>query len=78
VSPIPLSLRRALHAEFSESRCAYCHSPELLRGMLLEADHIIPEAASGKTELATELANVCLCCRTCNSYKWGVSISVIP
>ena len=33
--------------------------------MPLEVDHIIPEAASGKTELA----NVCLCCRTCNGYK---------
>jgi hypothetical protein len=65
VSPIPLSLRRALRAEFSEPRCAYCHSPEQLPGMPLEVDHIIPEAASGKAELA----NVCLCCRTCNSYK---------
>jgi HNH endonuclease len=65
VSPIPLSLRRALRAEFPEPRCAYCHSPEQLLGMPLEVDHIIPEAASGKTELA----NVCLCCRTCNSYK---------
>jgi HNH endonuclease len=65
VSPIPLSLRRALRAEFSEPRCAYCHSPEQLLGMPLEVDHIIPEAASGKSELA----NVCLCCRTCNSDK---------
>jgi HNH endonuclease len=65
VSPILLSLRRALRAEFPEPRCAYCHSPEQLLGMSLEVDHIIPEAASGKTELA----NVCLCYRTCNSYK---------
>jgi HNH endonuclease len=34
--------------------------------MPLEADHIIPEAAGGKTEPA----NLCLCCRTCNGYKW--------
>ena len=65
MSPTPLALRRALRAESSAPRCAYCHSPEQLLGMPLEVDHIIPEAASGKTELA----NVCLCCRTCNSYK---------
>jgi hypothetical protein len=35
---------------------------------------IHPEAASGKTELA----NVCLCCRSCNSYRGGVSMPVIP
>jgi HNH endonuclease len=33
--------------------------------MPVEVDHIISEAAGGKTELA----NVCLCCRTYNSYK---------
>ncbi len=66
MSPVPLSLRRALRAEFPEPRCAYCHSPEKLLGMPLEVDHIIAEAEGGKTELA----NVCLCCRTCNSHKW--------
>ena len=66
MSPIPLSLCRALRAEFPELRCAYCHSPEKLLGMPLEVDHIIPEEAGGKTELA----NLCLCCRACNGYKW--------
>lgn len=66
MSPIPVSLRRALRAEFPGPRCAYCHSPERLLGMPLEVDHIIPEALGGKTEFA----NTCLCCRTCNSYKW--------
>jgi 5-methylcytosine-specific restriction endonuclease McrA len=65
VSPVPLSLRRALRAEFPEPCCAYCHSPEQLLDMPLEVDHIIPEAANGKTELA----NVCLCRCPCNSYK---------
>jgi HNH endonuclease len=65
VSPIPLSRRRALGAEFLEPSCAYCHSPEQSLGMPLEANHIIPEAASGKSTLA----DVCLCGRTCNSYK---------
>jgi len=66
VSSIPVSLHRALRAEFPEPRCAYCHSPERLLGMPLEVDHIIPEALGGQTEFA----NICLCCRTCNSYKW--------
>ena len=74
MSPIPLSLRRALRAEFPEPRCAYCHSPEQLLGMPLELDHIIPEASGGKTGLA----NVCLCCRTCNSYKGRCIRAVIP
>ena len=34
--------------------------------MPLDVDHIIPQAAGGKTELA----NLCLCCRSCNGYKW--------
>jgi HNH endonuclease len=65
VSSIPLSLRRALGAEFPAPCRAYCHSPEQLLGMPLGVDHIIPEVGGGKTELA----NVCLCCRTCHSSK---------
>ena len=63
---MPLSLRRALRAEFPESYCAYCHSPESLLGIPLETDHIIPEARGGRSERS----NLCLCCRSCNSYKW--------
>jgi hypothetical protein len=66
VSPVPRALRQALRAEDQEPRCAYCHSPEKLLGLPLKVDHITPEAAGGKTELA----NLCLCCRPCNGYKW--------
>jgi hypothetical protein len=66
VSAIPRALRHALRAEFPEPRCAYCRSPEKLLGMPLEVDHIVPEIAGGKTVLS----NVCLCCRSCNGYKW--------
>jgi hypothetical protein len=65
VSPIPRALHRALRAEDPAPHCAYCHSPEKLLGLPLEVDHIIPAAAGG----TTELANTCLCCRVCNSYK---------
>jgi hypothetical protein len=66
VSTIPRSLRQALHAEQPEPYCAYCHSPEKLLGMSLEIDHIVPRVAGG----STELSNLCLCCRSCNGYKW--------
>jgi HNH endonuclease len=66
VPPVPRALRQALRAEVHAPRCAYCQSPEQLLGMPLEVDHIIPEAAGGKTDLT----NLCLCCRPCNSYKW--------
>ena len=36
-------------------------------GLPLEVDHIIPLAAGGKTVIA----NLCLCCRSCNGYKWN-------
>jgi hypothetical protein len=56
-----------LREEFPEPRCAYCQSPERLLGIPLEVDHITPEAAGGQTELD----NLCLCCRSCNGYKWN-------
>jgi hypothetical protein len=69
VSSIPPLLRRRLRAEAVELRCAYCHSPESLLGIPLEADHIIATAHGGKTVIA----NLCLCCRTCNSHKWQIT-----
>ncbi|MFN0121238.1 MAG: HNH endonuclease [Blastocatellia bacterium] len=65
VSAIPPQIRRELRAEFPERRCAYCHSPEALLGIPLEADHIIPSARKGRTILS----NLCLCCRVCNGRK---------
>ena len=66
MSSIPPLLRRRLRAESITLRCAYCHSPESLLGMPLEADHIIALAQGGRTILA----NLCLACRTCNGHKW--------
>lgn len=66
MNPVPDSLRRRLRTDVAEPRCAYCHSAEKLLGIPLEADHIIPETAGAKTDLS----NLCLCCRSCNSYKW--------
>jgi hypothetical protein len=61
------SLSRALRAEFIEPHCAYCRSPEKLLGIHLEVDHIIPESEGGETQLD----NLCLCCRSCNGFKWN-------
>jgi len=60
------SISLTLRTEHSEPRCAYCHSPERLLGLPLEVDHIIPTTAGGRTLLA----NLCLCCRSCNGHKW--------
>lgn len=62
---IPAHLRKRVRTS-SPLRCSYCHSPEVLLGVRLEVDHIIPEGASG----ATEFANLCLICSRCNSHKY--------
>ena len=69
MSSISPRLRRQLRAETVVLRCAYCHSPERLLGMPLEADHIRATAQGGKTAMA----NLCLACRTCNGHKWLVA-----
>ena len=74
MSSIPPLLRRRLRAEAVELRCAYCHSPESLLGIPLEADHIIATSRGGKTVLA----NLCLCCRTCNGHKWRITTARDP
>ena len=56
-----------MRAEFAEPCCAYCCSPEKLLGMHLEVDHIIPESEGGRAEMD----NLCLCCRSCNGFKWN-------
>ena len=68
MSPIPPLLRRSLRAESNNPRCAYCHSPEKLLGIPLEVDHITSVSLTGKTVIG----NLCLCCRTCNGYKWKI------
>jgi hypothetical protein len=65
MSAIPTLLERALRKESATPCCAYCHSPEYLLGITLEVDHIMPQSLGG----LTELANLCLACRSCNGYK---------
>ncbi|MBE2234826.1 MAG: HNH endonuclease [Anaerolinea sp.] len=61
---ISTELRRQV-AEDAGHRCGYCLSDELLTGVPLAIDHIVPTAKAGKTERD----NLWLACRPCNEYK---------
>jgi len=61
---ISAKLRR-LVAEDSGHRCGYCLLDEVLSGVSLAVDHILPLSASGKTERE----NLWLACRSCNEFK---------
>ena len=57
--------RRQLVAERAKHRCEYCQTQELVVGMTLEIEHIIPEVAGG----SSDESNLCLACPSCNRYK---------
>jgi len=61
---IPAELRRQV-AEDAGHRCGYCLSDELLTGVPLAVDHIVPTAKAGETVRD----NLWLACRPCNEYK---------
>lgn len=61
---IPRSLRQRVLTT-SRQRCAYCHTPTSITGTRLVIDHIVPEAAGGKTEEE----NLCVSCHSCNEFK---------
>src|SRR5262245_55934953 len=61
---IPVALRRKIR-EQAYARCGYCLCSEVLIGMSLELEHLLPLALGGKT---TE-ENLWLSCRRCNEAK---------
>jgi hypothetical protein len=61
---IPVEIRQAV-TELDKRRCAYCLSPEILSGIALTFDHIMPLSSGGETSLD----NLCLACRSCNEFK---------
>jgi hypothetical protein len=63
-SHIPAALRAQVRKD-SQARCGYCHSPEAFLGMPLDVDHLIPEAAGGRTVRE----NLWLACSRCNDFK---------
>ena len=70
---IPVELRRQVRADAGR-RCGYCRSPEVLTGMPLEIEHIIPEAAGG----LTVRENLWLACHRCNEFKGDRTHAVDP
>ena len=57
-------LRKRL-AESAKNRCGYCLMPQEIVPMLLEIEHLLPQALGGDDDEA----NLWLACRACNSYK---------
>ena len=57
--------RRQLVIERAKHPCEYCQTQELVVGMALEIEHIIPEVAGG----SSDETNLCLACPSCNRYK---------
>ena len=59
-------------AERAHHRCGYCQTQEIVIGMPLQIEHIIPVVAGG----TSNESNLCLACSPCNSYK-GIQIHAI-
>ncbi len=63
-SYIPTALRQQV-SERAKNRCGYCQTQAEVTGQPLQIDHIVPEAAGGKTEAD----NLWLACVSCNQRK---------
>lgn len=70
---IPRLLRRRLLVE-ARGRCAYCHTLTAITGARLVVDHIVPDAAGGRTEFD----NLCLACHSCNEFKGACTLALDP
>ncbi|MGB0561083.1 MAG: HNH endonuclease [Spirulinaceae cyanobacterium] len=70
---IPTELRDRVRRHF-QNLCAYCHTAQSLAVTNFEIEHIIPQAAGGKTEFE----NLCLACPTCNRHKATRQTAIDP
>lgn len=61
---IPKELRARVTAQ-ARHRCGYCLTPELIVGMAMEIEHIVPKSLGGETEED----NLWLACSQCNKHK---------
>ncbi len=59
------SIMRQRIADVAKHRCGYCQTQETVIGMLLEIEHIVPEAAGG----SSDEMNLWLACPRCNRHK---------
>ena len=58
-------VKRQRVAVAAKHRCGYCQTQEMIIGMPLHIEHIIPSAAGG----SSEEENLWLACPRCNQYK---------
>lgn len=49
----------------ADSRCEYCHAPQVVTGITFHVEHIIPRARGG----ADDRSNLALACINCNGHK---------
>lgn len=68
VTYITLTLRLLIE-ERANHRCEYCQTQQIVIGMPLEIEHILPEVQGG----LTNEANLCLACPRCNRFK-GIQV----
>jgi len=68
---IPVALDRKVRLQ-ARNRCGYCLSSEILLGMPMEIEHLLPVMAGG---LSIE-ENLWLSCRRCNEFK-GTQIEAV-
>ena len=59
--------------ERAHGLCEYCQTAMIIV-VSMEIDHIVPEVAGGQTILA----NLCLTCRGCNSFKQDFQSGIDP
>jgi hypothetical protein len=70
---IPSSLAEKIRKQ-ARHRCGYCLLSEILIGMLMEFEHLIPLAAGG----LTVEENLWLSCRICNGFKGALTHAADP
>ena len=70
---IPQAVRELVAAE-AQHRCGYCQTQQVVTGMPLHIDHIIPEAVGG----SSEIENLWLACPLCNNYKGTQTYATDP
>lgn len=69
---IPDALRQQVR-ERARGLCEYCQTAQIIV-VTMEVDHIVPQNAGG----ATELYNLALTCRACNSFKQDHQTGIDP
>ena len=72
-SYVSVALRKSIE-DRARLRCEYCQTQQLIIGMPLEIEHIIPTANGG----ITEETNLCLACPRCNRYKSIQTAAIDP